>query len=118
MLDSVVSRAAACVLQAEAIIANPVSYAHFHCADRLKVPLHLYFPFPWTPTKVGSAAFQNNWTWARPGLGTSKVITFLTQALGERWHRFQGCWDFIKVFVMADTIVFGDASTGLVQLVL
>ncbi|KAK9861526.1 hypothetical protein WJX84_001771 [Apatococcus fuscideae] len=37
---------------AEAIIANPVSYAHFHCADKLKVPLHLYFPFPWSPTKA------------------------------------------------------------------
>ncbi|KAK9866772.1 hypothetical protein WJX84_010996 [Apatococcus fuscideae] len=37
---------------AEAVIANPVSYAHFHCADKLKIPLHLFFPMPWTPTKA------------------------------------------------------------------
>jgi hypothetical protein len=36
--------------QADAIIANPPSFAHIHCAERLGVPLHLMFTFPQTPT--------------------------------------------------------------------
>lgn len=35
---------------ADAIIANPVSFAHYHCAERLGIPLHLVFTFPYTPT--------------------------------------------------------------------
>ena len=30
--------------QADAIIANPPTYGHIHCAERLGVPLHLMFP--------------------------------------------------------------------------
>ena len=37
---------------ADAIIANPPSFAHFHCAERLGVPLHLVFTFPYTPTQA------------------------------------------------------------------
>ncbi|KAL4116410.1 hypothetical protein PRIC2_011864 [Phytophthora ramorum] len=36
--------------QAQAIIANPVSYGHIHVAERLGVPLHIMFPQPWVPT--------------------------------------------------------------------
>jgi hypothetical protein len=36
---------------ADAIIANPPSFAHFHCAEKLGVPLHLVFTFPYTPTQ-------------------------------------------------------------------
>ncbi|KAF7512700.1 hypothetical protein GJ744_000267 [Endocarpon pusillum] len=36
---------------ADAIIANPPSFAHFHCAERLGIPLHLVFTFPYTPTQ-------------------------------------------------------------------
>eukprot|EP00884_Botryococcus_braunii_P002968 jgi/Botrbrau1/12672/Bobra.67_1s0036.1 len=35
---------------AEAIIANPVCYGHTACAEKLKVPIHMYFTMPWTPT--------------------------------------------------------------------
>ena len=35
---------------ADAIIANPPSFAHFCCAERLGIPLHLVFTFPYTPT--------------------------------------------------------------------
>jgi hypothetical protein len=54
---------------ADSIIANPVSYGHFHCAEALGlnsggrsvsysclngagVPLHIMFPQPWFPTKA------------------------------------------------------------------
>ncbi|MCJ1385661.1 hypothetical protein MMC17_008784 [Xylographa soralifera] len=36
---------------ADAIIANPPSFAHVHCAERLGVPLHLIFTFPMSPTQ-------------------------------------------------------------------
>lgn len=36
---------------AEAIIANPPSFAHAHCAQALGVPLHMMFTMPWTPTR-------------------------------------------------------------------
>ncbi|KAH8687247.1 hypothetical protein BGZ60DRAFT_363549 [Tricladium varicosporioides] len=36
---------------AEAIIANPPSYAHIHCAEKLGIPLHLMFTMPWSPTQ-------------------------------------------------------------------
>ena len=35
---------------ADAIIANPPSFAHIHCAERLGIPLHLMFTMPWSPT--------------------------------------------------------------------
>ncbi|KAF7718745.1 Sterol 3-beta-glucosyltransferase [Penicillium ucsense] len=36
---------------ADAIIANPPSLAHIHCAERLGIPLHLMFTMPWSPTQ-------------------------------------------------------------------
>ena len=37
---------------AEAIIANPPSYGHIHCAQKLQIPLHMMFTMPWSPTGV------------------------------------------------------------------
>ena len=37
---------------AHAIISNPVTYGHIHCAEALGVPLHIMFPQPWVPTKA------------------------------------------------------------------
>ncbi|KAI9671979.1 MAG: hypothetical protein M1817_002289 [Caeruleum heppii] len=37
---------------ADAIIANPPSFAHTHCAERLGIPLHLMFTFPYSPTQA------------------------------------------------------------------
>src|SRR6186713_1123695 len=36
---------------ADAIIANPPSFAHVHCAECLGIPLHLMFTFPTSPTQ-------------------------------------------------------------------
>ncbi|CAN6486027.1 unnamed protein product [Victoria cruziana] len=35
---------------AQAIIANPPAYGHIHVAEALKIPLHIFFTMPWTPT--------------------------------------------------------------------
>lgn len=36
---------------ADAIIANPPSFAHAHCAQALGIPLHMMFTMPWTATR-------------------------------------------------------------------
>ena len=35
---------------ADAIIANPPSYGHIHCAEKLGIPLHMVFTMPWSKT--------------------------------------------------------------------
>ncbi|CAK4032545.1 glycosyltransferase family 1 [Lecanosticta acicola] len=37
---------------ADAIIANPPSMAHVHIAERLGIPLHIMFTFPYSPTQA------------------------------------------------------------------
>jgi hypothetical protein len=37
---------------ADAIIANPPSFAHVHCAQALSIPVHLMFTMPWSSTKA------------------------------------------------------------------
>ena len=56
-------RAEAAPFMADAIIANPPSYGHVHCAEALCVPLHIMFTMPWTPT----AAFPHPLTHLPPG---------------------------------------------------
>lgn len=36
---------------ANAIIANPPSFTHIHCAQKLGISLHLMFTMPWSATK-------------------------------------------------------------------
>ncbi|EXJ82749.1 hypothetical protein A1O3_06564 [Capronia epimyces CBS 606.96] len=35
---------------ADVIVANPPSFAHIHCAEKLGVPVHLMFTMPYSPT--------------------------------------------------------------------
>lgn len=44
---------------AHAIIANPPSFAHIHCAQALSIPLHLVFTMPWSPTRAFSHPLAN-----------------------------------------------------------
>jgi len=44
---------------ADAIIANPPSFAHVHCAEALGVPLHMMFTMPWTATRAFSHPLAN-----------------------------------------------------------
>ncbi|CAN9319441.1 unnamed protein product [Alternaria alternata] len=36
---------------ADAIIANPPSFGHIHCAEKLGIPIHMMFTMPWSPTQ-------------------------------------------------------------------
>ncbi|KAJ3497385.1 hypothetical protein NLG97_g1948 [Lecanicillium saksenae] len=37
---------------ADCIIANPPSFAHVHCAEKLGIPLHMMFTMPYSPTQA------------------------------------------------------------------
>ncbi|KPI45216.1 Sterol 3-beta-glucosyltransferase UGT80A2 [Cyphellophora attinorum] len=37
---------------ADCIIANPPSFSHIHCAEKLGVPLHIMFTMPYSPTQA------------------------------------------------------------------
>jgi hypothetical protein len=37
---------------ADAIIANPPSFAHIHCAEALGIPRHMMFTMPWSETRA------------------------------------------------------------------
>ena len=41
----------------QAIISNPPTYGHIHCAEKLGVPLQMFFTMPWSPTKAGLSCF-------------------------------------------------------------
>jgi len=51
---------------ADAIIANPPSFAHVHCAQALGIPLHLMFTMPWTATKSFPHPLGKNWPSSLP----------------------------------------------------
>ncbi|KAL5619477.1 hypothetical protein FOVSG1_001699 [Fusarium oxysporum f. sp. vasinfectum] len=37
---------------ADALIANPPSFAHVHIAEKLGIPVHMMFTMPWSPTRA------------------------------------------------------------------
>ena len=37
---------------AQVIIANPPSFGHIHCAQKLQIPLHMMFTMPWSATNA------------------------------------------------------------------
>lgn len=45
--------------RADAIVANPPSYGHIHCAEALHVPLHMIFTMPWNATCAFPHPFAN-----------------------------------------------------------
>ena len=55
---------------AEAIIANPPSFGHVHCAEKLQIPLHIMFTMPWTST----AAFPHPLSNIDNSKGSNKTI--------------------------------------------
>ena len=64
---------------AEAIIANPPSYGHIHCAQKLKIPLHMMFTMPWSPT----SAFPHPLSKVKYNLGPTDTINMLSYGIIE-----------------------------------
>lgn len=57
---------------AEAIIANPPSFGHIHCAEKLQIPLHIMFTMPWTPTRAFAHPLAN----IDSSIGPTETINF------------------------------------------
>ncbi|KAF2272065.1 UDP-Glycosyltransferase/glycogen phosphorylase [Westerdykella ornata] len=79
---------------ADAIIANPPSFGHVHCAEKLGIPLHMMFTMPWSPTQQFPHPLANIIsTNADPKLTnymSYTLVNLLTwQGLGDLINRFR-----------------------------
>lgn len=72
---------------ADAIIANPPSFAHIHCAEELAIPLHLMFTMPWSPTRAYSHPLVDVEI-KSPNVNT-EVANYLSYGIVE-WMTWQG----------------------------
>ncbi|KAG9681291.1 UDP-Glycosyltransferase/glycogen phosphorylase, partial [Aureobasidium melanogenum] len=79
---------------ANAIIANPPSFAHIHCAEALGIPVHLVFTMPWTATSSFPHPLANI-----SGSRTTdmKVANYLSYILVE-CMTWQGLGDVINIW--------------------
>ena len=66
---------------ANAIIANPVSFAHIHCAQALSIPLHMVFTMPWSPTRSYPHPLANITTTSKDDLFTNYLSHLMVQTL-------------------------------------
>ena len=69
---------------ADAIIANPPSMAHVHIAERLGVPLHMMFTFPYSPTTQFPHPLAN--IKARRSNVDANYVNFMSYPLVEVRH--------------------------------
>ncbi|KAI9354635.1 glycosyltransferase family 1 protein [Zopfochytrium polystomum] len=77
--------------EADAIIANPVSFAHVHCAERLMVPCHIIFTMPWSPTAAFPSPLTNmNYSSGGTNYWSYQVVDVLTwEGLGDIINAFR-----------------------------
>jgi UDP:flavonoid glycosyltransferase YjiC (YdhE family) len=78
---------------ADAIIANPPSFAHVHIAEKLGIPLHLMFTMPWSPTQSFPHPLAN----ITSSNADSAITNFISYALVDMLT-WQGLGDVINKF--------------------
>ncbi|KAJ5638449.1 hypothetical protein N7528_000839 [Penicillium herquei] len=76
---------------ADAIIANPPSFAHIHCAQALSIPLHLMFTMPWSSTR----AFPHPLANLKYSDTELKMANYISYGVVE-WMTWQGLGDIIN----------------------
>ncbi|KAI0133778.1 glycosyltransferase family 28 domain-containing protein [Xylariales sp. AK1849] len=81
------------LFMADAIIANPPSMGHIHCAERLGIPLHMVFTMPWSPTR----AFHHPLAAMNYGEAEASTANYLSFMLMELLT-WQGLGDVINAF--------------------
>ncbi|KAF8606119.1 UDP-Glycosyltransferase/glycogen phosphorylase [Ceratobasidium sp. AG-I] len=64
---------------ADAIISNPPTFAHIHCAEALGIPLLMSFTMPWTPT----TAFPHPLVNVRSSSAEPSMTNYLTYGLAD-----------------------------------
>lgn len=70
---------------ADAIIANPPSFAHVHCSQALSIPLHLMFTMPWSSTRAFPHPLANlKYSDTEP-----KIANYISYGIVE-WMTWQG----------------------------
>ncbi|KAJ7103740.1 hypothetical protein C8R44DRAFT_887261 [Mycena epipterygia] len=87
---------------AEAIIANPPSFGHVHCAQALGIPLHLMFTMPWSSTRAFPHPLANlKYSSTDPGIAnyiSYGIVEFLTwQGLGDIINKWRASVDLEPV---------------------
>lgn len=92
--DNAVSEPATRHFVADCIIANPPSFAHIHCAEKLGIPLHIMFTMPYSPTQAFPHPLANiQFSNADPQLTnyvSYAMIELLSwQGLGDIINRFR-----------------------------
>ncbi|KAI4727943.1 UDP-Glycosyltransferase/glycogen phosphorylase [Aureobasidium sp. EXF-10728] len=80
---------------ADAIIANPPSFAHVHIAERLGIPLHIMFTFPYSPTQSFPHPLAN----ISPQKSNTSIeyVNFMSYPLVEMMT-WQGLGDLVNRF--------------------
>ncbi|KAK4157822.1 glycosyltransferase [Chaetomidium leptoderma] len=78
---------------ADAIIANPPSFAHVHIAEKMGIPLHMMFTMPWTPTR----AFPHPLADVIATNADAAITNYVSYALVEMMT-WQGLGDVINRF--------------------
>jgi hypothetical protein len=78
---------------ADAIIANPPSFAHIHCAEKLGIPLHIMFTMPWSPTQAFPHPLANI-----KSTNTDETMSFFMSYLLVDMLTWQGLGDVINRF--------------------
>lgn len=78
---------------ADAIIANPPSFAHIHIAEKMGIPLHMMFTMPWSPTQSFPHPLAN----IQSSNADINMTNFVSYALVEMMT-WQGLGDVINRF--------------------
>ncbi|KAH6695584.1 glycosyltransferase family 28 domain-containing protein [Plectosphaerella plurivora] len=78
---------------ADAIIANPPSMAHLHCAEKLGIALHMVFTMPWSPTQK----FHHPLAAMNYGKADASTANYLSYMMMELLT-WQGLGDLINKF--------------------
>ena len=87
------SEPAARCFVADCIIANPPSFAHIHCAEKLGIPLHIMFTMPYSPTQ----AFPHPLANIQSSNADPQLTNYLSYAMIELLS-WQGLNDIINRF--------------------
>ncbi|TQW00255.1 glycosyltransferase family 28 N-terminal domain-containing protein [Cordyceps javanica] len=78
---------------ADCIIANPPSFAHVHCAEKLGIPLHIMFTMPYSPTQ----AFPHPLANIQASNADPHLTNYISYAMIEMLS-WQGLGDIINRF--------------------